>query len=324
VEVVVDPASIPGNIEVPKKEEGGDIQLMKNTFGPVRFIPGENKGRYPYCNSLYIEEAGVLIDPGSSRERLERLKLDPGVKSVWLSHYHDDHMHYLDLFDDAPLYLSDIGAIALSDIETYFDWAGLEDLEDFREYWRNILIEGKYPFKPRTLAGILRGGDRIRFPGVTVEVLHTPGHTAGHLSFFFEEEGVLFLGDYDFSSFGPVCLEPGSSVSETIRSVQRLRTIPAKVWITSHGAGIFTENPGELWDNYLGTIDQREDKILHALTRPMTLEEITEIGIIYGRPDRPRATYVHVERRALRNHLKHLIEKSRVRKDGEKFLRASG
>ena len=32
-------------------------------FGPVWFIPGENHGKYPFCHSVYVEGAGVLIDP---------------------------------------------------------------------------------------------------------------------------------------------------------------------------------------------------------------------------------------------------------------------
>ncbi|MCR4310874.1 MAG: MBL fold metallo-hydrolase [Deltaproteobacteria bacterium] len=294
--------------------------MEERTFGPVRFIPGNNRSRYPHCNSLYIEGAGILIDPGSNRERLARLKQDPGVKSVWLSHYHDDHILYLDLFDDVPLCLSEPDALPLTDLELYLDWTGAEDIEEFREHWRKYYIEELH-FKPRFPKNILRGGDQIRLPGVTVEILHTPGHTAGHLAFFFEEVGVLFLGDYDLSAFGPMCGEPNASVTEAIRSIRRLRTIPAKIWITSHGVGVFTENPDKLWDNYLGAIAQRENKILYALTQPMTFEEIVDIGIIYGRPNRPRAYYVLGERCVIRKHLEHLIEESRVRQDGKEYVR---
>ena len=47
------------------------MDLEKRKFGPLKVIPGKNQGRYPYCHSIYIEEAGVLIDPGSDRERLQ-------------------------------------------------------------------------------------------------------------------------------------------------------------------------------------------------------------------------------------------------------------
>ena len=86
--------------------------MKEMRFGPVRFIPGENKGRYPFCHSVYIEEEGILIDPSSDRKRLERLRAEEGVKAVWLSHWHEDHFMHLDLFDDLPLD-SDKGVIAV-------------------------------------------------------------------------------------------------------------------------------------------------------------------------------------------------------------------
>ncbi len=75
-------------------------------FGPIWFIPGPNKGKYPHCHSIYIEGAGILIDPAADRDRLISLKKDPGVKMVWLSHAHEDHFTHLDLFEDVPLWTS--------------------------------------------------------------------------------------------------------------------------------------------------------------------------------------------------------------------------
>ena len=60
----------------------GMKDLEEQHFGPVRFIPGENRGKYPSCHSLFIEGAGILIDPASDRERLVRLRETQGVKMV--------------------------------------------------------------------------------------------------------------------------------------------------------------------------------------------------------------------------------------------------
>jgi glyoxylase-like metal-dependent hydrolase (beta-lactamase superfamily II) len=46
----------------------------------------------PFCHSPYIEGAGVLIDPASDRNRMKRLREKSGVKAVWLSHWHEDHL----------------------------------------------------------------------------------------------------------------------------------------------------------------------------------------------------------------------------------------
>ncbi len=64
--------------------------MIGQPVGPLRFIPGENRGRYPYCNPVYIEEAGILIDPGSDRKALIKLRDTRPVRQIWLSHWHVD------------------------------------------------------------------------------------------------------------------------------------------------------------------------------------------------------------------------------------------
>ena len=76
--------------------------MRETHFGPVWFIPGKNRGRYPHCHSIYIDGPGILIDPSSDRERLKQLRERDGVNAIWLSHWHEDHIMDLDLFDDLP------------------------------------------------------------------------------------------------------------------------------------------------------------------------------------------------------------------------------
>ena len=95
--------------------------MEEKHFGPLWFIPGENGGKYPNCHSIYMEDAGVLIDPVSDRKRLIQLREDTGVKEIWLSHWHEDHIMHLDLFDDLPLCISEMDAGPLSDMESFLD-----------------------------------------------------------------------------------------------------------------------------------------------------------------------------------------------------------
>ena len=91
--------------------------MTEKLFGPVRFIAGKDNGKYPYCHSIYIEGAGVLIDPACDRDSLKKLKETAGVKMVWLSHWHEDHIADLDLFDDLPLWISKADAGPLADMD---------------------------------------------------------------------------------------------------------------------------------------------------------------------------------------------------------------
>ena len=75
---------------------------------------------------------------------------------------------------------------------------------------------------PVKLAGFLAGGDEISPGGVPVRVIHTPGHSAGSLSFFVPEDGALICGD--------VLPEPGTlpiyeSVADTLASLDKLKTL---------------------------------------------------------------------------------------------------
>jgi glyoxylase-like metal-dependent hydrolase (beta-lactamase superfamily II) len=291
--------------------------MEERCFGPVRFLPGENNGKYPHCHSIYIDGAGVLIDPASDRERLIRLKQESGVTAVWLSHWHEDHITHLDLFEDRPLRMSQQDAPMLSDIELFLDGYGIQN-EDHRKFWREIMVD-QFHYRPRKTNEYLTDGQQIRLDTVTVEVVHTPGHTPGHLSFFFKEPQVLYLGDYDLTWFGPWYGDRDSSIEETIRSVERLKNIPAKTRLTGHETGVFEKDPTELWDKYLGVIEKRTQKLLKHLEKPRTIKEIVDAWIVYGRRREPEAIFAFAEESLMRKHLELLMEQSKVVWDGNRY-----
>jgi glyoxylase-like metal-dependent hydrolase (beta-lactamase superfamily II) len=293
--------------------------MKERRFGPILFLPGENGGRYPFCHSIYIESGGVLIDPASDRDRLARLSQCGSVREVWLSHWHEDHFRHLDLFDGLPLRISQTDAPPLSDLDLFLDWYGLDD-PDFRDFWRKTLLQ-EFHFRPRKPTSFLRGGDDIHLGEVTVEVIHTPGHTSGHLAFFFKEERVLFMGDYDLTRFGPWYGDSSSSIEETLSSIERLKEVPAKVWVTSHETGVFEADPGILWDQYVQVIEEREEKLLTFLKKPRTLEEVVEAWIVYRRPREPKAFFAFGEKAIMTKHLGRLLEEGVLARDGSRFYR---
>ena len=293
--------------------------MKERSFGPIRFIPGENRGKYPFCHSLYVDGAGILIDPASDRDRLKRLREDEGIREVWLSHWHEDHFMHLDLFDDLPLLMSEQDAPQISDIELFLDGYGIEK-EDYRQAWREIAAT-QFHFRPRKPARFLQGGQQIRLGEVTADIIPTPGHTPGHLCFFFQEPGVLFLGDYDLTPFGPWYGDRDSSIQDTIASIERLKQIPATTWLTCHETGIFEENPGDNWDQYLAVIDHRAGRLLDFLNEPRTMADIVGEWIVYQRPREPQEFYAMTEEMIMQKHLDLLVSKSMVVKKGESYVR---
>lgn len=283
--------------------------LQEKHFGPVWVIPGENEGKYPCCHSLYIQDAGVLIDPSSNRSRLKELRRNNNVRQVWLSHWHEDHFMHLDLFDDLPLFMMEQDAEQLSDLELFLEAYGLEDT--YKKEWRPLLKD-VFHFTPRKPDGFLEDGTWQNLRSTRVKIIHTPGHTPGHTAFLFDEPGLLFLGDYDLTKFGPWYGDPGSNIQQTIDSVNKLKKIQAKVWVTSHETGIFESPPGQLWDNYLDVIRIREEKLLDVLVEPKTFEQIVAACIIYRKPREPKHFFEFGEKAHMKKHLEKLMTENRV------------
>jgi hydroxyacylglutathione hydrolase len=293
---------------------------MEQTFGPIRFVPGNNSGKYPHCHSVYIEaNPKILIDPASDRSRLVELREGPGVDVIWLSHWHEDHFKDLDLFDDKELWISEADAPPLASLDALFDAYGMT--ADERQSWEPLMVKS-FHFKPRKPDRALNGRRIIDLGGLKVEVIRTPGHTPGHCALWFPDEEVLFLGDYDLSNFGPWYGDRDSDIDDTIASVNQLRTIPARIWIAAHEQGVFRTEPGDLWDRFLRVIDRRDRKLLDLLKEPRTMADIVDARIIYGRKREPAEFYDFGERALMGKHLQRLVKNGIVVSDGSMYRRA--
>ena len=292
--------------------------MVDQNLGPVRFIPGKNRGRYPYCNSVYIAEAGILIDPASDRTALKNLREAEPVNQIWLSHWHEDHFKHLDLFGDLSFRISERDLPPLTSIETFLDWYALDNPE-YRTFWA-AMVQDQFHYRPRTTDLFFQDREIINLGALTVEVIPTPGHTPGHLAFYFREPKILFLGDYDLTSFGPWYGDRYSDIDQTIASLHLLKAVPAETWLTGHETGIFSAAPGNHWDDYEKVIYERENKLLDLLVRPKTLGEIAAACIVYGRPREPGAFFEFGERAIMKKHLEWLAKKGRIVQDGAMYF----
>lgn len=166
---------------------------------------------------------GVVIDPGGHPERIlaeiERLGLS--IQYVLNTHAHFDHTDANGAIvkaTGAPLALhpEDRALLAASGGAALF---GLQ----------------AQPSPPPDLD--LHDGDEIRVGRLNFQVLHTPGHTPGHVCFYEPQEGVLFDGDVlFFRGVGRTDL-PGGSWQQLLDSIQRrLFVLPDETVVYSgHG-----------------------------------------------------------------------------------------
>jgi glyoxylase-like metal-dependent hydrolase (beta-lactamase superfamily II) len=91
------------------------------------------------------------------------------------------------------------------------------------------------PMPPCKIDRKLKEGDRIRVGDQTLAVWHTPGHTAGQLSF--KMGNLLFSGDniYKDSSVGVIDAHHGSNLPDFLRSLERIRSDDSEFLLPSHG-----------------------------------------------------------------------------------------
>jgi hydroxyacylglutathione hydrolase len=76
---------------------------------------------------------------------------------------------------------------------------------------------------------VVAEGDRVRVCGAEAVVWHIPAHTAGHIAYYFEDEGMIFVGDTMFA-MGCGRLFEGTA-EQMYANLQRIAALPAGVRI---------------------------------------------------------------------------------------------
>ena len=105
-------------------------------------------------------------------------------------------------------------------------------------------------------ARVLRDGDRIELGGRTLEVLHTPGHSPGHMCFWEAERGYLFSGDLVYRGTLFACY-PSTNPEEYLSSLERTACLPRERLLPAHHAlDIGPELLGRVRDAFRGLKEQ--------------------------------------------------------------------
>jgi glyoxylase-like metal-dependent hydrolase (beta-lactamase superfamily II) len=297
-----------------------DIPVI--SLGAVRVYAGEKSGKYPDGNQVVVRGADTLaaFDTPLVANRLGRELLDADL--VVLGHVHEDHMAGLHRLRHAPVHVHE------ADVEAARSWEGLSR---HYGYAPDVLagmrakIEREFHYAPRSDAQSYADGARWELGGaVTVRAFHMPGHTSGHCVLLVEPGGIAFIGDIDLSSFGPYYGDATSSLADFRRTLEAVKAVPARVWITSHHKGVIAERETflALLAAFAARLDARREAIAAQLARrPATLAELVAHRFVYP-PGLNDLYYADAERRTIEQHLEELAHDGRAVEEGGRWRMA--
>ena len=154
-------------------------------------------------------DKGLIIDPGEEAPRLLAAIDELGIEleAILLTHCHFDHIGAVTPVAEAtgaPVYCPKLEVPLLADIMAYVPWPGFG------------------PYESYDADEAVAGGQKLELAAFEIDVIFTPGHSPGHVTYAIADEDALFSGDVLFAgSVGRTDL-PGGDWPTLERTIQTL------------------------------------------------------------------------------------------------------
>lgn len=297
------------------------------SLGPhTTVLTGIDGGRYPAGNSVLVRgrDATAIIDPSTSlRRRGEQPSGElPSVDLVVLTHTHEDHVAGVHHFPEASVHVHEADLLGIRSIDGLLDMFGMSGTT--ADAFRHTL-EQDFTYVARPDAIGFTDGHVFDLGGVTITVVHLPGHTAGHSGLLIEPDGVFVTGDIDLSAFGPLYGDTYSSLDDFERSLARARDVVANHYVTFHHKGVVDGHEAfvEALDAFAAAIPRREDAMVAFADEPRSLDDFARHRFVY----RPHVTLPFVEpveRRSAEMSIPRLVAAGRLREVSPGRWQATG
>jgi glyoxylase-like metal-dependent hydrolase (beta-lactamase superfamily II) len=203
--------------------------------------------RYRFVNAFLVREDDgfTLVDttvPRGARELIAAARnAGTDIRRIALTHGHGDHVGSLDALKEQ---LRDAVEVLMPQL-------------DARIHAGEKVVDGKPPGQWPNLKTVpdvrLTGGERIG----SLEVIPTPGHTPGHVSFLDTRDRTVIVGDV-FTSIGglavsnhfhllfPLAAMATWDKGKDLESAQKLRALEPSMLVVGHGGPV--RNPAQTMD----------------------------------------------------------------------------
>lgn len=261
--------------------------------------------------------------------------LDPTkISKIFLTHAHGDHMNAIPAWqkqknDSEPceIYISPQDTMVLEgDYKVFWDREekAMEGL--WKEFfplpkWFVVLLSfypmGSHP-EVKTYT-IIENGDIIKGDRLSLQVISTPGHTPGHLSYYIPEMKILFTGDLmdPEKNYKPPINSPTCSFQEFTNSLKKINSIDVEILCPAHAKIIV---PGttfyqEAIEKTLENLDYAKSRTIELLQQPegIRLKEFNKkfTNDVWG--DYPEQITVPF------SIIKMLRDEGKIKQDGNRF-----
>jgi hydroxyacylglutathione hydrolase len=175
--------------------------------------------------------SALIVDPGDEAPKLLGAIQELGLtlEGILLTHTHFDHVGAVAPVakaTGAEVWVPEIEKPVLADIMSFVPWPGFG------------------PFESYEAEHTLTGGEKLELAGFEIDVLFTPGHSPGHVTYSIADEEAIFSGDVLFQgSVGRTDL-PGGDWPTLLESIRTLvdtlppdtTVYPGHMGVTSLGA----------------------------------------------------------------------------------------
>lgn len=296
------------------------VALQRELGRHVTVLFGHEQGKYPDGNTVVVRGThdSVVIDPALTARTVQPA-LEVGA--VLLTHAHEDHV-------------AGVSAVLAGSVRVHpADLSGLRSAEGLMRLYgipesgwpaMTQMVTERFHFEGWPDAVAIADGEVLDLGGVTVQLVHAPGHTAGHSVYLIDGDvRVVVTGDIDLSTFGPYYGDAVSSLDDFEATLAKVRELRADHYVTFHHKGVIDGHAAfvELVDAYAAVFGRREQSLLDLLATPRTFDELVDEGIVYRAGTRPPLFGDSVERRSIEQHLQRCVATGTVVLEHDRYRR---